>query len=87
MNGDAVTIMKAISDMRADLKEDIGDIKKDIGTMNGEFTADIKNVKERVGDLEHENVREHWKQWLERGMFAGIFLGIHKILNLIGFKV
>lgn len=87
MNGDSLEIAKMISQVHADLKKDIGEVRVQVAGMNGTFTTDIAATKLRVTNLEAENVREGWKTWLDRGIITSIILGIHKGLTLIGVKI
>lgn len=87
MNGDSLEIMNAIGDMRSDLQEDLGNLKAQIAGMNGSLTTGLLATNDRVKRLEDENTREGWRNWLERGVLAGLFLGVHKILNAFGIKI
>lgn len=98
MNGDVLAIMtelgkikselqKDIGDFKSDLKDDIGDLKASIAGSNGSFTAEINWAKDRVSKLEAAGVRENWREWMERGVFAAVFLFVHKILNALGIKI
>ena len=87
MNGDSLELAQMISNIHVDLKKDFGDLKAEVAGMRGTFSTDIAATKLRVTDLEKENIRQGWKDWLERGVFASFILGLHKILTLFGVKI
>ena len=87
MNGDSLELAQMISNIHVDLKKDFGDLKAEVSGMKGTFSTDIAATKLRVTELEKENVRQGWKDWLERGVLASFILGLHKILTLFGVKI
>ena len=87
MNGDSLELAQMISAVHTDLKNDFAVLKSEVSGMKGTFTVEIDGAKARIKDLEDENIREGWKDWLERGVFASFILGIHKMLTLFGVKI
>jgi hypothetical protein len=87
MNDDSLELARMISNIHVDLKNDFGELKAEVSGMKGTFTTDIAATKFRVSELEAENVRQGWKDWLDRGILATIILGIHKGLTMLGWKI
>lgn len=87
MNSDSLELANMMSAMETRLSDKIGTVAIAVAGMKGEHTAKIESVELRVKDLEEENVREGWKEWLNRGGIVAVTMVIHKGANLIGWKI
>lgn len=86
MNGDALIIVQAIGDLKAELKEEIGEVKTQIAALSGlrnELLGDggrVVVIEDRFKDLEKWNNIKHI-------VMVPLLLTVHKILQVFGIKI
>lgn len=92
MTGDEVfQISEMMGSMERRLSDKIGDVSTQVAGTTGRLSAEVEAVRLRTGALEAENVREEWKNWLDRGVFGGAIVGVnfilHKVATTVGWKI
>ena len=73
--------------MHVDFVKELGEVRTEVAGVKGTLTARVDATEARVTDLEQENIREGWREWLNRGGIVGVTMLIHKGANAIGWKI
>jgi hypothetical protein len=90
MTGDNLELMRALGEMKADLLDDIGEVKsqnaaqlQSITNLRRELLGDggrVKNLEKRMDD------QEFWQN-VKTVIVIPFLLGIHKVLTAMGWKI
>lgn len=95
MNGDAIAIIREIGDMRAELKEDMGEIKTSLATslgavstrqaeLQGDFEGFRDVIRSEVDSIKSKQRTDDWRHWITAIALPSLGYCLYKVLNFLG---
>lgn len=97
MNGDAIAIMAAIGNMKAELKEDLGSIKESVAlnmgkiqtdhaTLRGDFEGFVRAQEAELANIKKKQNTDDWRHWVTAVAIPSFGYALYKVLQFIGWK-
>lgn len=98
---DSLTIMTAISDMRAEVLKDLGEVKATVSGADNKLTARMEAIQNtfgtfreellgnggRITNIEEEQKLQDRRQWWHSALILPLVTVLHSIANYLGIRI